>query len=209
MKHFKIYIYAILLMGVSFLSCHKDTVLTMGEFLERQGKLIQSFIEKEQLDILSEYPENRTFGEKQFVLLANGCYLHVVDSGIGNRAIHGHTAILMQCRAINLLTGETLTTESGNPIRFTFGKAREVISALPAFQKSPSPEYTFLSEAVESALNFVRENAKIRMIVPFMVTESLSDVSVKPVAVGSLYQNNSRDMVPFYYDEIVFQFDES
>ena len=200
MKRRNLFVSLAILTGVLFVSCEKNG-FTFGEALERQERLIQSFIEKEGLEILSEYPESGVFRDKQFVLLDNGCYLHVVDSGNGNRAIAGQTVVLMRCSAVDLLQGNSLLLDGERTIKFTFGKAKEAILSHYEKQLEPNdPVMVFLSEGVESALNYVGENAKVKMIVPFISMPNQYNT-------GSPYQSGS--MVPYYYDELIFEFESS
>ena len=200
MKIIKMSIFVIL-WSIFIVSC-KETKYTFGDLNERQKWLIQWFIEQEKLEILDKYPDSGVFGEKQFVRLDNGCYLNVVDSGNGKKAIADQTVILMQCSATDL-ANEKNTFMTSSPIKFTYGKAAEVIPAMS--DKTNSQEYRFLSVGVESALKFVGENAKVRMIVPFMFAESNAVMVGKDSWVGSSYQ--LRNNVPFYYSEITFQFE--
>jgi len=88
----------------------------------------------------------------------------------------------------------------------------------------PGMKHDFLSEGVQSALKYVNENAKVRMIVPFDTRQRYNalfpDINCERVGmpVGSLYQNgfvNENDYIwhtnktPFYYDEIVFEFEST
>ena len=216
MNRKNLFISLTILMGLLlFVSCEDDVI--PGEEQKRHDKLIQAFIEKEGLEILSEYPENGVFGEKQFVrLLENQCYLHVIDSGNGNRAVRNQTEILMRCRAIDLLRGDALVLDAESPIKFTFGKAYAtsmglvwtaeglIIDHIPL--EPNDPMFLFLSDGVESALNYVGENAKVKMIVPAMFINSLTSWSCSYRIVGSWYQRGGDDWFPLYYNELMFEF---
>ena len=95
MKKRTLFISLAILAGVLFVSCEKEPINIIEQKFNEQDRLIQSFIEKKGLDILSEYPESGVFKEKQFVLLDNGCYLNVINSGNGDRAIPEQTVVLM------------------------------------------------------------------------------------------------------------------
>lgn len=205
----KLYIISILT-SVFFISCTKEKSLTFGEYIEREKNIIQSFITKNEIEVLYEYPYNRVFEEKQYVQLENGCYLHVVDSGNGKRAISGLTSVLMQTKAINMLTEEYLFSGNEKQIKFTFGKAKEVMEQWSNVRDSP--EFILLSEGLESALNFVGENAKVRMIIPFIDPNSYNNQInqiqiIYPKYSGSQFQK--WNYLPFYYDEIYFHFTDN
>jgi hypothetical protein len=141
---------------------------------------------------------------EDFVRLENGCYLQVVDPGNGVHAIPEKTAVLISCRASDLLTEKYLAPDSEKPVHVVYGSnVDEVMKAYS--DKSNSPEYLFLSKGLMSALDFVSENAKVKMIIPFIKLESHQySVSFTDYS-GSIYQTGNH--VPLYYDEISFQFE--
>ena len=222
MKRRNLFISLAILTGVLFVSCEKDEQERIYEQkFNEQDRLIQSFIEEKGLDILSEYPESGVFEKNQFVLLDNGCYLHVIDAGNGNRAIPEETVVLMYITStvFNLSWDYPVSYISPQPIRFTFGRIWFDSAIYDQGMK-----HDFLSEGVQSALQYVNENAKVRMLVPFDTRKRYNALygpgnrARVGHPVGSLYQNGhepgndnrwSGNKDPFYYDEIVFQFESS
>jgi hypothetical protein len=194
-------LFIILFFGVHFVSCTKEQGPTLQEYDAQQKKIIQSFIEKEGIEVLSEYPECGVFSENQFVLLKNGCYLHVVDSGNGRRAIPEITTALVKCHAYNMMAEKYLLSDSEKPVQFIFGKADSIINDL--WEKSDSPEYLFLSKGLESALNYVGDNAKVKMIIPFCTLNEGTEMLMFSDLLGSVYQTTN--YIPLFYDEILFQ----
>ena len=235
-----------ILMGVICVSCEEESPFpSYDSYFNQQDRVIQTLIEQEEFEILSEYPENGVFKEKQFVLLDNGCYLHVIDSGNGNRAIPGQTEVLMNLTSFmfDLVQNHVIYTDTAEmnltsdminltstminlpvnyeyplrsiyathvePIRFTFDSR---IYNLSMYEKS-TLENRFLGRGVASALNYVSENAKVRMIVPFDTRQRFHDAryTINPTTVdrpvGSMDQIKGR--FPFYYNEIVFEFESS
>jgi hypothetical protein len=49
--------------------------------LKAEKKAIDRFIAENEIEILKSYPANGVFEDRQFVVLDNGIYLNVVDSG--------------------------------------------------------------------------------------------------------------------------------
>jgi len=191
-----------IILGIIVGSCSKRGK-SFKEYKQEEQEAINNLIAKENFEIINSYPSNGVFGEKQFVLLDNGCYLNVIDSGNGNRAIEGKTAVLMRCITIGLVPPDTFPVnlfENGMlPLEFIYGKMQEAkIKAYDTY----GYEYLLLSPGVESALEYVGENAIVRMIIPFDNGQS----SKYPIGIGSAYQDTYR--IPIYYDRIRFVFDD-
>jgi hypothetical protein len=178
-----------------FVSCSKE-VKTIGDYRQAEKKAIEALIAKEGFEVLNSFPANGLFGENQFVLLDNGCYLNIVDSGKGNRAIHDETVVLMRCGLTYMSAKDdvpfsTVVDYSEETVKFVYGS--------PIVGQT-NPGHTILSAGVESALKFVSENAVVRMIVPCFAND---DESVN--IIGSAYQNIN--FSPMYYEEIMFEFE--
>jgi hypothetical protein len=160
-----------------------------------EQRAIDRLIATEGFEILNKYPADGVFGEKQFVALDNGVYLNVIDSGNGNRAKLYSTTILMRCSGRFIFDADTgsfsLFTNSNLPIEFIYGYASNVISQASS-SLSYSAEWYFLSLGVQSVLEYVGENAEVKLIVPF--------------EHGSSYQTTNDLGAPLYYDRIKFTF---
>ena len=194
----------VVIAGMTFISCAK-TGTTHGDYLKEQQEAIDALIAKEGFEILNKYPDSGVFGEKQFVLLDNGCYLHVVDSGKGVRAIPDITVVRMRCSITGLTPNYSLFDDAKEPLKFIYGKIGE--AKLKSFDDRSSPAYLLLSVGVESALKYVGHGAIVRMIVPFDNGQYQygSYSSSYQYGIGSAYQDSER--TPIYYDRILFQFD--
>ncbi|MDR0349153.1 MAG: DUF4827 domain-containing protein [Tannerella sp.] len=184
-----------------FSACNKNK--TYADMKRDQKKAIDRLITEKGFEIIYDYPKNKVFKANQFVLLENGVYLNVVDSGNGNRAkpystTFGGTRILMRCSGEYLfIRGDTTFNTFAElvPIEFTYGQASSTMSKYAYLYTSggiPHPVCMFLSTGVESALEHVGENAEVKLIVPF--------------EIGSTYQTNNNYGAPLYYDKIKFQF---
>jgi hypothetical protein len=181
----------VLLSGVIALSsCNKNK--TYAQMVKDQKRAIDKLIVTEGLEITKEYPADGVFGEKEFVLLDNGVYLNIVDSGNGNRAVLYKTTILMRCSGPFIFelapdTGRFDTFENNSsPVEFTYGYASlKMQSTNMSWEES-----YFLSTGLESVLAYVGENAIVKLIIPF--------------DVGSSYQANFS--APLYYDKVKFTF---
>ncbi|MDR0844950.1 MAG: DUF4827 domain-containing protein [Tannerella sp.] len=182
--------------GAIFTSSCSKKPKSYAEMKRDEKRAIDKLIATEGFEILTKYPANGVFGEKQFVLLDNGVYLNVVDSGNGNRPVLGKTTILMRCSGKFLFEADSINSfsnfsNSDDPIEFMYGYTSNIISQLDA----GTIPWALLSTGVESSLNYVGENSVVKLIVPF--------------EQGSNYQNYSGMILygsPFYYDKIRFTF---
>jgi len=175
------------------------------EWKKEETEAINALIEREGFEILHSYPSNGVFGEKQFVLLDNQCYLNVIDSGNGNRAVKGKTVVLMRCSYVGIAKSDTskfsIFPNGNQPIEFIYGNVDEA-KYLASQTSSYSNAFMFLSPGIASALDYVGENAVVRMIIPF----NNGQESNYPLGIGSAYQDNN--MIPMYFDRIRFVFDD-
>jgi hypothetical protein len=169
---------------------------TYEDMIKAERKAVNKLIAMEGIEVLERFPTNGVFGEKQFVKLEDDVYLNIVDSGNGNKAVTGKTTVLVRCSGKFIFESDTGTFSTfGNsydPIEFLYGYASIAISNSP--NNPYSETWYFLSEGVELALQYVGENAVVKMIVPF--------------DKGSQYQNSydSYARRPLYYDKIKFTF---
>lgn len=182
---------------VIFSSCNNNK--TYADMKKAQKKAINKFISERNVEVLHKWPTDSIFEENQFLLLDNGVYLNIVDSGNGNRAELGKTKILMRCSGEHIFNADTgafnLFVNHIDPIEFTYGYASDVISqssTLYSYYGTETPEFFYLSKGVESILQYVGENAIVKLIVPF--------------EEGSGYQSNSNYGAPLYYDRLRYQF---
>ena len=190
-----------MMFGIIYVSCSKD-VKTVGDYMKEEQEAIEALIAKEGFEILNSFPDNGQFGENQFVLLDNGCYLNIVDSGNGNRAVHGETIVLMRSgltfmSARGDVPFSRIVDYSKEPVKFIYGN---IYNATVNTEEN-DPEYTILSKGVESALKFINENAVVRMIIPSLYKDNFGIIN----QTGSKYQNIN--LTPMYYEEIMFEFE--
>jgi hypothetical protein len=154
--------------------------------LNAEKKAVDRFINEQGLEILKSYPANGVFGEKQFVLLSNGLYLHVVDSGNGKRAEYG-TSIILRASGKTLL--DTISFNGFDPTDLSF--------AWPMLFKyglynSNDASGIFFSEGLLGALEYVGDSSVVKLIVPFKI--------------GSTNQRSTGE--PIYYDKVKYIFEK-
>ena len=193
----------VIIFSVLFGSCGSK-VKSFRQLKKEEKEAIDALIAKEGFEILDRYPANGVFGEKQFVKLDNECYLNVIDSGNGNRADSSKTVVLMRCSYIGITPQDTISlsifSNDQEPLEFVYGNIVEAKAR--ASQNIYSNGYLFLSAGVESALEYVGENAIVRMIIPF---DNGQDSKYR-YGIGSVHQDNLK--IPMYLDRVRFIFDE-
>ncbi|MDR0505990.1 MAG: DUF4827 domain-containing protein [Dysgonamonadaceae bacterium] len=81
----KIFIF-ILSWGILFValfSCSKTK--TPQEYLREEKRAIERYLERNNIQVTAEYPQNRSFAENEYFRTNDGLYIHVVDSGNGKK----------------------------------------------------------------------------------------------------------------------------
>ena len=180
-------------------SC-QDSMPTYEELKTAEKKIIKKIIEDKGIDVLKDYPTSGVFKENQFVELSSGVYLNVVDSGNGNRAVQGVTDLLVRASGEyydidDVLTPFNTFLNEYAPFEFKYGNAYYVVQ-----ERSGSYDnyYYYFSMALESVLEYVGENAVVKLIVP-----GYSEIS--GTAGGSTMQNGSGyKYTPIYYDRVKY-----
>lgn len=193
----KIFLLITAISAIGISSC--NNVPSYADLKREEKKAIDKLIAEEGFEILKKYPADGVFGEKQFVVLDNGVYLNVVDSGNGRRAVEGRTTILMRCSVRLIFKTDTAAYSNFSnidiPVEFMYGYASNTISEQAA---SYSDVWLYLSTGVESILKYVGENSVVKLIVPFDYGSSYQSTGLN----GS----SSRYGAPLYYDKVRFAF---
>jgi len=197
-----VYILAMLWIALSFVftfSCKKTP--TYEEMKAAENKLIRAIIAEHNIEVLGAYPQNGVFGENQFVQLSSGIYLHVVDSGNGNRAVVNNTEILVRASGSYYFTDTTYTfntfSNGSSPMYFKYGLARNVVDE---HSYVDDIYYYFFGIGLESIMSYVGDSAVVRLIVP-----GYSDISNYP-AGSSMQSSPGSYFIPIYYDRVRYTF---
>ena len=162
------------------------------DLLKAQDKAISRLIDENEFEILNSYPENGVFKSNEFVILDNGVYLNVVDSGNGNRATAGTTTVLCRFNVKWLVEWQSMDTatvsnlQNGTePMVYKYG------ASIPT-----STDYfsaTFFSTYIFSGLEHVGDSSVVKLIIPF-----------------DLDGNNrtfSGSGVPLYFSKVQYRFE--
>lgn len=196
-------------MGMALLTAAVLTLTSCGKnesFASRQKaerKAVEKFINERGIEVLYRYPASGVFGKNQYFLINDGLnegrvYLHVVDSGNGNRAVQGRTEVLMRCSGEYFFNRDTSVkfntfVNEKAPIEFIYGTAHYVTSQ-GRFGTGRNVFYNlagyYLSAGIESALRYVGEDATVSLLVCF--------------EDGSAQQLDAYE--PLFYDRVTFRF---
>jgi hypothetical protein len=169
---------SIVLTAYSLFSC--DESKTLQERLQEEKRAISRYIDKNQLKILNEYPQNGVFAEKEFFKTSDGLYIHVVDSGNGQRAIPmvDDVTVRFDYRH-NIAISDSSITQGImiKPYDFIYG-----------LYQSYSSSESLVCVGWVYPLAYVGENAKVDLIIPS--------------SLGSYSDNN--DINPVFYKGITY-----
>ena len=133
---------------------------------KKEMKTVQRLLNDHNITVLNEYPKDGVFGENEFVLLSNGIYLNVVDSGTGNRAESGITDVLMRVSG-EYYYGDSLYkfntfANTSQPFDFRYGNAYNVMQA----NSNSYLYYSYFGVGFETVLSYVGDSAIVKMLVP-------------------------------------------
>lgn len=74
-----------LLASAFFGSCSSGT--SYADQLDDEKALIKSYISREGINVMSSFPSDKKWGEKDFVKTSSGLYFHMLDSGEVNNIV--------------------------------------------------------------------------------------------------------------------------
>lgn len=157
----------IIALCVAFAACSSSE--TYADKLKNERKNISRFINEHNIVVLNQYPASGVFEENEYFRdPLTGVYINVIDSGNGNRAsVSKRSEVNVRFDgAMTLPTNESDTTTNNlpgsQPISFTYG-----ITATYSNSNTGSFDYYYLSTGITAPLQYVGENARVRLIVPF------------------------------------------
>jgi len=176
---------------VLFAACSKSE--SYADKVKKEKNRISSFLSEHNIEVLHEYPTNGVFKSNQYYLDESGVYINVVDSGNGNRAdASKRSKVLYRFKeTMTLPAAESdtvdLNTLSTQPLSFNYGVSSTYSNS---DYTNYSLYYLYLSPGVTIPLQYVGENAIVRLIVPFRNS------------IGSAYQIASYSTV--YYGQLEY-----
>lgn len=184
-------------------SCGKTRSYT--DMLKAEEKAIDRLITTNDFEILKDFPEDTIFKDNQFVKLDNDVYLNIIDRGTSQRAVSGRTNILYRCIVSYPMDSTYLYT----PYVYGGGKYMDgkFVNYGPNSNGTEPYEMTYqdpdiytsqvsgdyASVGLMTALKYVGDGAKVKLIVPFK---------------RGLYNDNTYGQ-PAYYEILQYIFEEN
>ena len=180
------YLLLIMFTAMWVVSCDKTKSYT--DMLKAERKAIDRLIAENGFEILSDFPKDSVFKSNQFVELDNGVYLNIIDKGNSERAVLYSTDVMARFIVQLFMGADTGTVDNlgphsngTHPVEFKYG------------YNTGLKEYylnSFITPGMASALEYVGDSARVKLIVPFK--QSSSD-----------FQSTG---TPLYYQEVKFVF---
>lgn len=160
-----------------FSSCNKSK--TYAQRLNEEKKIIERFVDENDITILTEYPKDSVFSEKEFFFdTSSGIYYNVIDSGNGRRILGGEELYIRFKGLKYLFSTDTATYSNINsfqPEVLVYGNSS-----------------TYGSVAWVAPLKNVGNRARVKMIVPFNMGLASDQQSYKTA----------------YFEEIDYRFEQ-
>ena len=167
------------------MSC-SDSQRTYTEMLDDEEDAIERFldtlhIEGKRVEILRDFPADSVFEPNQFVKLDTKVYLNIIKKGSKeDRAVEYKTAIFSRFATKGLIRDTTevntlnnsLPNPGANLAQFTYGD-------FYSFAQQ-SIESFYIGEGVNSALKYVGNGGRVKLIVPFKRGSSTDQAAGEP-----------------------------
>ena len=201
MKKLIPFFFILLAFGFAFQAC--DDTKTYAEMLEEEDDAIADFINKQGIKVISqtEFFDNDSVtnvDENEYVQLASGVYMQIVDKGSDNPAdtIRNNEKVLVRFMEYSLLDQDTTLSNLSFPNmvdEFLYKATSSTIAG--SFVKGNSMMYSWYGyEAVPAGwlvpMPYIRDRAHVRLIVPSKMGHY--------AAMQNVY--------PFYYEIEKYQF---
>jgi hypothetical protein len=171
------------------LSCNNDR--QYSDMLDAQSRAIKRLIAENEFEILKSYPENGTFKDNEFVILDNGVYLNVIDSGNGNRAADKTTVFcrffvrsLIEWQYMDDTTTIDYFKTGTDPLAYPYGTSYALYDNSASF---------FFSTLLFSGLEYVGDSSEVKLIIPFHLDEN-----------NQTFQSAG---APMYFSKVQYRFD--
>lgn len=193
MKKLTLFFLSLLALTLGFQAC--DDSKTYAEMLEDEKDGINDFIRKEGIKVISQsdfYAQDSTtnLDENEFVQLASGVYMQIVDKGSENKAdtVKSNDEILVRFMEYSILDKDTTLSnidaaETVDAFRYTVTSSSIAGTFLQGYMmtlySSPTVPAGWLVP-----LTYVRDRAHVRLIVPSKMG----------------HQTAMQYVYPYYYD---------
>ncbi|MDE6347773.1 MAG: DUF4827 domain-containing protein [Bacteroides sp.] len=198
MKKLTLFFFTLLAACLAFQAC--DNTKTYAEMLDEEKDAIRAFIRDSNIVVISQsefYAQDSTTDvtKNEYVQLASGVYMQIVDKGSTNPAdtIKPNDLILVRFMEYGLMTGNVLsnlnTVYDVDEFRYTVTSS----SIAGLFTNEYGYMYMAYGSSVPAgwlvALSYIRDGAHVKLIVPSKMG----------------HQTAMKQVYPYYYDIHKFQ----
>ena len=198
MKKLISFFFILLAMGFAFQAC--DDTKTYAEMLEEEDDAIAEFISKENIKVISqtEFYDNDSVTnveENEFVQLASGVYMQIVDKGSDNPAdtVKDNDLILVRFMEYSLLDKDTTLSNLSYPYIVDEFKYTATSSSIAGIFTQglmySAYGYTAVPAGWLVPIPYIRDRAHVRLIVPSKMG----------------HQGAIQYVYPYYYDITKYQ----
>lgn len=189
MKKLTLFFFALIAMSLAFQAC--DNTKTYAEMLEDEKNDIKEFIRKENIKVISQsefYAQDSVtdVDKNEYVLLASGVYMQIVDKGSDNPAdtVKNNDLILVRFMERNLQTGEISASNLNDPSVVDEFKYTVTSTSIAGIFTQGWMSYIYGSTSVPAGwlvpLVYVRNMAHVKLIVPAKMGQKQAMEQVYP-----------------------------
>ena len=186
MKKLTLFFLSLLACGLAFQAC--DNTKTYAEMLEDEKDAIKAFIRDSSITVISQtefYRNDSTTKENEYVQLASGVYMNIVNKGSTNLAdtVKPNDQILVRFSEYSLMDKVTTVSNLGYAEVVAEVNYRVTSSSI-AGQFTQGFMLNYYGPAVPAGwlvpLDYVRDGACVKLIVPSKMGHSSAMQSVYP-----------------------------
>lgn len=186
MKKLTLFFLSLLACGLAFQAC--DNTKTYAEMLEDEKDAIKAFIRDSSITVISQtefYRNDSTTKENEYVQLASGVYMNIVNKGSANLAdtVKPNDQILVRFSEYSLMDKKATISNLGYPEVVDEFNYRVTSSSI-AGQFTQGFMLSYYGPAVPAGwlvpLDYVRDGACVKLIVPSKMGHSSAMQSVYP-----------------------------
>ncbi len=197
MKKLTLFFFALLAVCLAFQAC--DNSKTYAEMLEEEKDAIKAFIKDSSIVVISQsefYAQDSTtdVSRNEYVQLASGVYMQIVDKGSTNPAdtVKPNDLILVRFEEQGLIADaygqKSYLSNLNSPTIVDEFRYTVTSSSIAGIFTQGYMLMTYQSSAVPAgwlvALNYIRDGAHVKLIVPSKMG----------------HQNAMQQVYPYYYD---------
>ena len=186
MKKLTLFFLSLLVCGLAFQAC--DNTKTYAEMLEDEKDAIKAFIRDSSITVISQtefYRNDSTTKENEYVQLASGVYMNIVNKGSANLAdtVKPNDQILVRFSEYSLMDKKATISNLGYAEVVDEFNYRVTSSSI-AGQFTQGFMLSYYGPAVPAGwlvpLDYVRDGACVKLIVPSKMGHSSAMQSVYP-----------------------------